>query len=60
MRRPVPCGRASRAGEGVDYTTNFLFRIRAEEIPEPGSIALLGAGLLGLVGIRRRQQKNKA
>ena len=46
--------------EGVNYTTNFLFRIRAEEIPEPGSIALLGAGLLGLVGIRRRQQKNKA
>ena len=42
------------------YSTDFLFRIRAEEIPEPGSIALLGAGLLGLAGIRRRQQKNKA
>ncbi|CAN7353044.1 THxN family PEP-CTERM protein [Pseudorhodoferax sp. LjRoot39] len=46
--------------EGVNYTTDFQFRIKAEEIPEPGSIALLGAGLLGLAGIRRRQQKNKA
>ncbi len=32
----------------------------ATEIPEPASITLLGAGLLGLACSRHRQQKNKA
>ncbi|RCW74634.1 THxN family PEP-CTERM protein [Pseudorhodoferax soli] len=47
--------------EGEDYTSQFSFRItRAGEVPEPASIALIGAGLLGLAGLRRRQQKSKA
>lgn len=44
--------------EGADYTSDFSFRIVAlSEVPEPGSLALLGAGLLGLAGLRSRKQK---
>lgn len=46
--------------ENAVTNVQFYVQINATPIPEPTSIALLGAGLLGMVGIRRRQQKNKA
>jgi len=42
--------------EGQDYTVDFAFRLVATEVPEPATLALIGAGLLGMAGLRRRQQ----
>lgn len=42
--------------EGADNTFDTLVSIRALPTPEPSSIILMGLGLLGLFGLRRRSQ----
>lgn len=50
--------------EGQDNVVDFLLKVTSapletgeSEVPEPASIALFSAGLLGLAGVRRRQRK---
>lgn len=41
-------------------TEFYLREFKAKAVPEPGTIALLGIGLLGLTGLRRLQRPNAA
>lgn len=42
--------------ETTNVNFNLVITSQAIEVPEPGSVALLGAGLLGLAAMRRRKQ----
>lgn len=37
---------------------DFAFRIWVEQVPEPATLALFGAGLLGMAGAKRRKMKS--
>ncbi|MFT6028838.1 MAG: hypothetical protein ACI8O8_000567 [Oleiphilaceae bacterium] len=42
------------AGQGNGLSENAFFRVKATELPEHSSLALLGFGLTGLAFARRR------
>lgn len=51
--------------EGEANAVNFLLKITSDrltipggEVPEPATLALMGAGLLGMAGLRRQRRRN--
>jgi hypothetical protein len=52
----IHAGLTDRHGETGDHDFQD-FGVRISVIPEPGSIALIGAALVGLAGLRPRRAK---
>ena len=48
-------GFVTEEGKRNEAQFGFNITVRPQQIPEPGSIALLGLGLLGLAAVRRRK-----
>ncbi len=47
----------SSANKTSGFSAAAIDSVRVGDVPEPGSALLIGAGLLGLVGVRRKQQQ---
>ena len=51
-------GDAFQFGGGIWNARSNELAFNLTGVPEPGSLAIIGAGLLGLVGMRRRQGRD--
>jgi hypothetical protein len=43
------------SSNGVDLVFNSGGQLNVSSVPEPGTLALLGAGMIGLIGLKRRR-----